>query len=67
MKLSVHKYVGSYGDGLIFSVPGTNVDTFMSSPKDWILLGEYEMNEQFLRDCTTEYHKGEIWTNYYIE
>ena len=66
MKISVYKYTGKYGMGLIFTLPGRGIDIKFIKSKDWTFMDVYDIDRKFLDDCT-EKVEDKVWISKYIE
>jgi len=65
MKISVYKYTGKYGMGLIFTIPGRGIDIKGINSKDWTFMDVYDIDRKFLDECT-EKEEGRVWMISYI-
>jgi len=65
MLVSVYKYIGDCGNGLIFTIPDIKLSVPGIDLDEWYLMGDFDVEEHFLEDCTKKID-NEVWGNYYI-
>ena len=67
MKISVYKYIGKYGMGFIFTLPGRGIDkiNYINST-EWTFMDVYDIDKKFLDECT-EKCDDRAWKIDYIE
>lgn len=65
MLVSIYKYIGDCGNGLIFTIPGRVLNIPGIDLDEWYLMGEYGVEEHFLEECAEKMDDG-VWGNYYI-